>query len=82
MGLLGHILSKRTGVSFDRLVKDRILNVLVMDSTGTGVNASGISFPEDIKSRFTKGHIIGKKSQFGIHTGSNSVGRRHVFYNR
>ena len=33
MGLLGHILSLRTGVSFDRLVKDRILDVLAMDST-------------------------------------------------
>ncbi len=61
MGLLGHILSKRTGVSFNQLVKDRILNVLVMDSTGTGVNASGISVPEDIKSRFAKGHMVGKK---------------------
>jgi serine-type D-Ala-D-Ala carboxypeptidase/endopeptidase len=61
MGLLGHILSLRAGVSFDKLVKDRILNVLDMRSTGTGMNATGISVPEDIKSRFAKGHIDGKE---------------------
>jgi serine-type D-Ala-D-Ala carboxypeptidase/endopeptidase len=61
MGLLGHILSLRAGVSFDQLVKDRILNVLAMDSTGMRMNASGISVPEDIKSRFAKGHIAGKE---------------------
>jgi CubicO group peptidase (beta-lactamase class C family) len=42
MGLLGHILSLRTGVSIDQIVKDRILNVLAMDSTGMRMNASGI----------------------------------------
>jgi serine-type D-Ala-D-Ala carboxypeptidase/endopeptidase len=61
MGLLGHILSLRTGVSFDQLVKDRILNVLAMDSTGMRMDASGISVPENIKSRFAKGHIAGKE---------------------
>jgi serine-type D-Ala-D-Ala carboxypeptidase/endopeptidase len=61
MGLLGHILSLRTGVSFDQLVKDRIFNVLAMDSTGMRMNASGISVPEDIKSRYAKGHIAGKE---------------------
>ena len=61
MGLLGHILSLRAGISFDQLVKDRILNVLAMDSTGMRINASGISVPEDIKSRFAKGHIAGKE---------------------
>ena len=61
MGLLGHILSLRAGVSFDKLVKDRILDVLEMNSTGTGMNATGISIPEDIKSRFAKGHIDGKE---------------------
>ncbi len=61
MGLLGHILSLRTGVSFDQLVKDRILNVLAMDSTGMRMNDSGISVPEDIISRFAKGHIAGKE---------------------
>src|SRR6478672_5119279 len=61
MGLLGHILSLRAGVSFDKLVKDRILDVLEMNSTGTGMNATVISIPEDIKSRFAKGHIDGKE---------------------
>jgi len=32
-----------------------------MNSTGTGMNATGISIPEDIKSRFAKGHIDGKE---------------------
>ena len=34
MGILGHILSLKAGVSFDQLVKDRILNVLGTNSTG------------------------------------------------
>ena len=42
-------------------MKDRILDVLAMDSTGMRINASGISVPEDIKSRFAKGHIAGKE---------------------
>jgi serine-type D-Ala-D-Ala carboxypeptidase/endopeptidase len=61
MGLLGHIISLKTGVSFDQLVKDGILDVLAMDSTGTRINVSGISVPEDIKSRYAKGHIAGKE---------------------
>jgi D-alanyl-D-alanine-carboxypeptidase/D-alanyl-D-alanine-endopeptidase len=61
MGLLGHILSLKAGVSFDKLVKDRILDVLDMKSTGTGMNATAISVPADIKSRFAKGHIDGKE---------------------
>jgi CubicO group peptidase (beta-lactamase class C family) len=42
MGLLGHILSLRADVSFDQLVKDRILDILAMDSTGMRMNASGM----------------------------------------
>jgi CubicO group peptidase (beta-lactamase class C family) len=34
VGLLGHILSIRAGVPYTQLVKDRILSVLGMDSTG------------------------------------------------
>lgn len=60
MGLLGHILSLKAGVSFDQLVKDRILNVLGMDSTGMRINSSGVSVPEDVKSRYATGHIAGK----------------------
>ena len=61
MGLLGHILSLRVGVSFDQLVNGIILDVLAMDSTGMRMNTSGISVPEDIKSRYAKGHIAGKE---------------------
>ena len=61
MGFLGHILSLRTGVSFEQLVKDRILDVLAMDSTSMRMNASGISVPDDTKSRFATGHIAGKE---------------------
>jgi hypothetical protein len=32
-----------------------------MDSTGMRMNASGILIPEEIKSRFAKGHISGKE---------------------
>ncbi|HKU83754.1 MAG TPA: serine hydrolase domain-containing protein, partial [Candidatus Nitrosocosmicus sp.] len=60
MGLLGHILSLKSGVSFDQLVRDRILNVLGMDSTGMRIKSSEISVPDDIKSRFAQGHIAGK----------------------
>ena len=61
MGLLGHILSLRAGGSFDQLVNDIILDVLAMDSTGMRMHTSGISVPEDIKSRYAKGHIAGKE---------------------
>jgi serine-type D-Ala-D-Ala carboxypeptidase/endopeptidase len=61
MGLLGHILSLRAGVSFDQLVNDLILDVLAMDSTGMRMNTSGIAVPEDIKTRYAKGHIAGKE---------------------
>jgi len=61
MGLLGHILSLRAGGSFDQLVNDIILDVHAMDSTGMRMNTSGISVPEDIKSRYAKGHIAGKE---------------------
>jgi D-alanyl-D-alanine-carboxypeptidase/D-alanyl-D-alanine-endopeptidase len=61
IGLLGHILSLRAGVSFDHLLKDRILDALAMNSTSLRMNASGISVPDDIKSRFAKGHIAGKE---------------------
>ena len=58
---MGHILSLRAGGSFDQLVNDIILDVLAMDSTGMRMNTSGISVPEDIKSRYAKGHIAGKE---------------------
>lgn len=61
MGLLGHILSIRAGIPFDELVKDKILDVLAMDSTGIGMNSTGISVPDEYKQRFAKGHIDGKE---------------------
>src|ERR687895_699304 len=39
MGLLGHILTIDSGISYEKLVKDRILNVLGMDSTGIAMNS-------------------------------------------
>ncbi|MGA8911265.1 MAG: serine hydrolase domain-containing protein [Nitrososphaeraceae archaeon] len=40
MGLLGYILSVRAGAPYAQLVKDRILSVLGMDSTGIAMNCS------------------------------------------
>lgn len=60
MGVLGHILSLRAGISFDELVKDRILKVLAMNSTGMRMNSTEVSVPENIKSKYARGHIDGK----------------------
>jgi len=59
MGLLGHILSIRAGVPYAQLVKDRILNVLGMDSTGIAMNSTAITISDTLKSRLAKGHISG-----------------------
>jgi len=61
MGLLGHILSLRAGVPYAQLVKDRILNVLGMDSTGIAMNSTAIILSDTLKSRLAKGHIGGKE---------------------
>jgi serine-type D-Ala-D-Ala carboxypeptidase/endopeptidase len=61
MGLLGHILSIRAGVPYAQLVKDRILSVLGMDSTGIAMNSTAITLSDAIKSRLAKGHIDGKE---------------------
>jgi serine-type D-Ala-D-Ala carboxypeptidase/endopeptidase len=66
VGLLGHALSLKAGVPLEQLVKDRILNVLGMNSTGIAMNATGVSIPEDIKSRFAKGHIAGNESELAF----------------
>jgi len=60
-GMLGHALSLRAGIPLDQLIKDRILDVLGMNSTGMAMNATSI--PEDIKSRFAKGHMAGNESE-------------------
>jgi len=62
VGLLRHALSLKAGMPLDQLIKERILNVLEMNSTGIAMNATGISVPEDIKSRFAKGHMAGNES--------------------
>ena len=63
MVLLGHILSLKTGVPYGELVKDRILNVLGMDSTGTAMNSTQITspLPDLLKSRLAIGHVGGKE---------------------
>jgi D-alanyl-D-alanine-carboxypeptidase/D-alanyl-D-alanine-endopeptidase len=62
VGILRHALSLTAGIPLDHLIKDRILSVLGMNSTGFSMNATGISVPEDIKSRFAKGHLAGNES--------------------
>ena len=61
MGLLGHILSIRAGVPYAQLVKDKILSVLGMDSTGIAMNSTAIMLSDTLKSRLAKGHIGGKE---------------------
>jgi CubicO group peptidase (beta-lactamase class C family) len=61
MGLLGHILSIRTGVPYDQLVKDRILTVLGMDSTGIAMNSTSIILSDAFKSRLAKVTLVVRK---------------------
>jgi CubicO group peptidase (beta-lactamase class C family) len=61
MGLLGYVLSIKSGVPYGQLVKDRILNVVGMDSTGIAMNSTGITLSDMLKSRLAKGHSGGKE---------------------
>ena len=61
MGLLGHILAIKSGISYEKLVKDRILNVLGMDSTGIAMNRTGLTYPDILKSRLAIGHSGGEE---------------------
>ena len=61
MGLLGHILAIKSGISYERLVKDRILNVLGMNSTGIAMNSTSVTYPDILKSRLAKGHSGGEE---------------------
>ena len=54
MGLLGHILSLKTGKDYEELISERILDVLEMKTTG-------ITFPPEIRKRQAKGHSEGKE---------------------
>lgn len=49
VGLLGHLLARRAGMSYEALVKERILDVLGLDETG-------ITLTPDMQSRFARGH--------------------------
>jgi len=63
MGLLGYVLSLKAGVPYGELVKDRILNVLGMDSTGIAMNSTQATspLPDTLKSRVAKGHLGGRE---------------------
>ena len=63
MGLLGHVLSLKAGVPYGELVKDRILNVLGMNSTGIAMNSTHVTtpLPDILKSRLAKGHMDGRE---------------------
>jgi CubicO group peptidase (beta-lactamase class C family) len=63
MGMVGHALSLKTGVSLEQLLKDRIWSVLGMNNTGIAMNATSISIPENMKSRFAMGHMAGNESE-------------------
>jgi D-alanyl-D-alanine-carboxypeptidase/D-alanyl-D-alanine-endopeptidase len=61
-GILGHILSLKAGVSYEQLVRDRILNVLGMNNTGIAMNSTQITpLPDHLQSRLAKGHTAGKE---------------------
>ena len=63
MGMVGHALSLKTGVSLEQLLKDRIWSVLGMNNTGIAMNTTSISIPEDMKSIFAVGHMAGNESE-------------------
>lgn len=74
VGLLGNALSLKAGIPYEQLVRDRILNVLGMNSTGIilnvpGMNSTGIAMnstqittphPDLLKAK-AKGHLGGKE---------------------
>lgn len=58
IGLLGHILERRTGLSYEQLVTQRILEPLSMSNTF-------IAVPEDKKAKFIFGHdAAGKRASY------------------
>src|SRR5919112_1111242 len=54
MGLLGHILSVKAGITYEQLVKERILDVL-------GMNDTKINLSENDIKRFPVGHVNGSE---------------------
>jgi serine-type D-Ala-D-Ala carboxypeptidase/endopeptidase len=57
ISLLGHILALKSGVSYDRLVEERILNVL-------GMNSTSLVLSDVQKSRLAIGHLNGQELPF------------------
>ncbi len=62
MGMVGHALSLKMGVTLEQLIEDRIFKVLGMNSSGIAMNATGISIPENIKPILAVGHMAGNES--------------------
>jgi len=57
MGMVGHVLSLKMGVTLEQLIEDRIFKVLGMNSSGIAMNETGISIPENIKPILAVGHM-------------------------
>lgn len=53
MGLLGHVLALRAGMSYEELVRERILDPLGMSNTG-------VTLTSDMETHFAKGHSGGR----------------------
>jgi serine-type D-Ala-D-Ala carboxypeptidase/endopeptidase len=63
MGMVGHALSLKMGVTLEQLIEDRIFKVLGMNSSGIAMNATGIAIPENIKPILAVGHMAGNESE-------------------
>ncbi len=63
MGMVGHAISLKMGVTLEQLIEDRIFKVLGMNSSGIAMNATGISIPENIKPILAVGHLAGNESE-------------------
>jgi CubicO group peptidase (beta-lactamase class C family) len=61
VGLLGYVLSIKAGISYEELLKERILDVLGMNSTGIAMNSTATVLSGALKSRLAKGHIGGNE---------------------
>ena len=57
IALLGHILALKSGMSYDRLLEERILNVL-------GMNSTSLVLSDAQKSRLAIGHLNGQELPF------------------
>jgi serine-type D-Ala-D-Ala carboxypeptidase/endopeptidase len=62
-GILGHALSLKADIPYERLLRDGILNVLGMNSTGIAMNSTQTTpLPDHLQSRSAKGHTAGKEA--------------------